>query len=253
MEHKTLGFKLTNIGAEGRTVEGIAAAFENIDGGDDMLHPGAFTKTLAERGNKVRFLWQHDRAEPIGKPFEIHEIPEGLFVKAMISDTARGRDALALLRDGAIDSMSIGYDPIAGGTDYTRHGETTVRNLREVKLWEFSLVTFPMNEAAVVTALKDTTPPDEEKAGRVISKRNGQRIMESVRGLMMLLEDAGFIEDEPEPEPETEPKSEPAPTPDEGMAQTPPREKEEAGPVEPPTFEIERTKLLEMINQLEEG
>jgi len=244
-EYKTLEFKLTNIDAEGRTVEGIAAVFGNIDLGGDIIHPGAFTKTLAERGNKVKFLWQHDRAEPIGKPVEIREGPGGLHIKAVISDTARGRDALALLRDGAIDSMSIGYDPIAGGTDYTRDGENTVRNLREIKLWEFSLVTFPMNEAAVVTGLKDAPPPDEEKAGRVISKRNGQRIMESVRGLLMLLEDAGFTEDEPEPKPES--------APDDETAQTPPREKEEAGPVKPPTLEIDRTKLLEMINQLEEG
>lgn len=146
---------MTNLDTAGRTIEGYANTFGNIDQGGDVVHPGAFSKTLAERGGAIKFLWQHNPAEPIGKPVEIREDPKGLFVKAVISDTMRGRDALALLKDGAISGLSIGYDAIKGGTDYSKTdtGET-VRNLREVKLWEFSLVTFPMNEAAGVTALK---------------------------------------------------------------------------------------------------
>lgn len=153
-EYKTLEFKLIGIDPTGRSFEGYAAAFNNVDQGADIIHPGAFTKTLAERGNKVKLLWQHDRTEPIGKPLELREDPTGLYIKAMISDTARGRDALALLRDGAIDGLSIGYEPIPGGTDFSRDGDKTIRNLREIKLYEASLVTFPMNEAAGVTALK---------------------------------------------------------------------------------------------------
>ena len=68
------------------------------------------------------------------------------------SDTQRGRDALALLKDGAIGEMSIGYDTVKGGMDYTKDAKgNTIRNLREIKLYEFSLVTFPANEQAIVT------------------------------------------------------------------------------------------------------
>jgi HK97 family phage prohead protease len=159
-EYKTVGFKVTNLDFDGRTVEGYAAVFGNIDLGGDIIHRGAFAKTLVERGSKVRFLWQHDSAEPLGKPLEMREDEQGLYIKAIISDTARGRDALALLRDNAINGMSIGYDAIPGGTDYSKAEDTGegVRNLREVRLWEFSLVTFPMNESAQVTALKTVTP-----------------------------------------------------------------------------------------------
>jgi uncharacterized protein len=154
-EYKTLEFKVTDLDWEGRTVEGYAAAFNNIDLGGDIIHPGAFAKTLVERGNKVRFLWQHDRAEPIGRPVEMHEDERGLFVKAIVSDTTRGRDALALLRDGAISGLSIGYDAIPGGTEFGKTADgKTVRNLKELRLWEFSLVSMPMNEAATVLALK---------------------------------------------------------------------------------------------------
>ncbi len=169
-ERKTLPFHLTKADIEGRTFEGYAAAFHNVDAVGDIIHPNAFAKTLVERGNKVKLLWQHDYAEPIGRPLELREDANGLFIKAVISDTARGRDALALLRDGAINEMSIGYEPISAGTDYTKMPDgQTVRNLREIKLHEVSLVTFPANERAVVTAVKSVLPfrattkaPDDE-------------------------------------------------------------------------------------------
>ena len=164
MEHKTLSFKLTNLDFQGRTLEGYAAAFGNLDQVSDIIHPGAFTKTLAERGQKIKLLWQHKLDEPIGRVAEAHEDQAGLFIKAIISDTSRGRDALALLKDGAIYEMSIGYDAVKGGTDYSKDASgATVRNLREIKLFEVSLVTFPANEMATVTALKEQQQPSEGK------------------------------------------------------------------------------------------
>jgi len=158
-EYKSFEFKLNALDPTGRTIEGYAAVFGNLDQGGDIIHPGAFAKTLAERGHKVKFLWQHDQHEPLGRVTELREDASGLFVKATISDTARGRDALALLRDGAIGGMSIGYDAVKGGTDYSQGSNgDPIRNLRELKLWELSLVTFPMNEEAGVTALKMVTP-----------------------------------------------------------------------------------------------
>ena len=112
MEYKVLPFAVSAIDGEGRTLEGYAATFGNVDLVSDMIHPGAFTKTLTERGNKVRLLWQHKTDEPIGRPIELREDAKGLFIKAIISDTARGRDVLALLKDKAVDSMSIGYEVV---------------------------------------------------------------------------------------------------------------------------------------------
>src|SRR5512139_1749898 len=175
MEHKTLSFEIKAVDFEGRTLEGFAAAFGNIDQVGDVIHPGAFRKTLAERGQKIKFLWQHDPTEPIGKLIEAHEDTGGLFVKAIISDTQRGRDALALLKDGAIGEMSIGYDTVKGGMDYSKDAKgNTVRNLREIKLYEFSLVTFPANEQAIVTSVKEQdVTPEEAKPWRAV--RNGDK------------------------------------------------------------------------------
>ena len=181
-EYKTFDFTVKDFDFEGRTVEGYAAAFGNVDLGQDLIHEGAFAKTLLERGNKVKFLWQHDQHEPLGRPIEMHEDSAGLFVKAIISDTARGRDALALLRDEAISGLSIGYDAIPGGTDYSKSDDgETVRNLRELRLWEFSLVSMPMNEAATVTALKtEEGPPEVDEL-----KERKQGLVETLRAALV--------------------------------------------------------------------
>lgn len=164
MELKTVPFEATKVDTDGRTFEGYASTWrdpsrDKPDHTGDMVILGAFKKSLAERGGKVRMLWQHDPNQPIGKWLEMREDDKGLFVKGMVSDTRLGRDALALLRDHAIDSMSIGYDALPGGTEYAKakSGET-VRLLKEVRLWEVSLVSFPADEAAKVTAIKGALP-----------------------------------------------------------------------------------------------
>lgn len=157
VEHKTVSFDVSNVDGEGRTFEAHAAVFGNVDGVGDIIHPGAFTKTITERGSKVKLLWQHKSDEPLGKIQELREDGKGLYVKAVISDTRQGRDTLALLKDGAVGEMSIGFDAQEKGTDYSENDGDTIRNLRELRLWEISLVTFPANEEAQVLALKERT------------------------------------------------------------------------------------------------
>lgn len=163
-EHKTVPFELTKVDTDGRTFEGYASTFRNPekDAPDltgDMVVSGAFKKSLAERGQKVRMLWQHDPSQPIGKFQELREDQRGLYVKGLVSDTRLGRDCLALLKDRAIDSMSIGYDAIPGGTEYVKGTDgKSIRLLKEIRLWEVSLVTFPADEQARVTAVKGVIP-----------------------------------------------------------------------------------------------
>jgi uncharacterized protein len=129
--------------------EGYASVFENVDQGMDVITRGAFTKSLDVR--KPKMLWQHDPQQPIGVWDEVMEDERGLYVKGRISsDVAKGREALGLLRMGAIDSMSIGYQTV----EASREGNGSVRRLTELKLYEISLVTFPMNELATVTDVK---------------------------------------------------------------------------------------------------
>lgn len=163
MDHKALPFELKIEPDDDGRFEGWASTFGNVDNGMDVIERGAFRKSIGS-GRKVKMLWQHDMSQPIGVWDEIEEREQGLYVKGrLLKDVAKGREAMALLRAGALDSMSIGYRTVeavseAGGR---------VRKLMEVDLFEVSLVTFPMNDLAVVTDVKSIrTIRDFEKALR---------------------------------------------------------------------------------------
>ena len=128
---------------EGAVIEGYASRFGLPDHGGDIVAKGAFAASLARlaaRGDKVRMLWQHDPAKPIGVWDEIREDATGLWVKGrLLHDVTLAREAATLIEAGAIDGLSIGYRTIRAEKD--RQGR---RVLNEVELWEVSLVTFPM-------------------------------------------------------------------------------------------------------------
>ena len=149
MELKALQFKESDVSLSDRTFKGYAATWDKDQGGD-IIAKGAFTKTIAERGNRVKVLWQH--SEPLGVPSLMREDEKGLYVEGRISKTRLGDEALELMRDGVIDQMSIGFSIPSGKSEYS--GDDDARIIREVKLFEFSPVTFPMNENAYITGVK---------------------------------------------------------------------------------------------------
>jgi HK97 family phage prohead protease len=131
--------------------EGYASVFNNIDSHDDIIEAGAFTKTIKENKNRIKILWQHDMKEPIGLPEVMEEDSKGLYVKGKISMTDTGRKALTLIQDGVITEMSIGFDIVK--KDYRKVNNKDVRVLKEIKLWEFSPVTFASNNLAKIVKL----------------------------------------------------------------------------------------------------
>lgn len=132
------------------TVTGYASVFGKVDWYDDIIKAGAFTKTLQER-SKVKVLWQHDPCAPIGVPTSMVEDGYGLLVTFDLNlDVAQGREAYALLKQKAIDGLSIGFDPVKDEMDR----DTGIRTITEVRLWEFSVVTFQAQEAAMVVDVR---------------------------------------------------------------------------------------------------
>lgn len=147
-----LELKLAQPGAglvlsEGARIEGYASVFGVPDQGGDVVLPGAYAATL-KAGRRVKMLWQHDPAEPIGIWDEIREDKTGLHVRGrLLTEVARGREAAALIGAGAIEGLSIGYRTVAAERDAKGR-----RLLAELDLWEVSLVTFPMLPEARVAA-----------------------------------------------------------------------------------------------------
>lgn len=120
-----------------------------------VIQYGAFTKTLQEKGRGVKVLWQHDTSEPIGLPTHLLETEQGLAVEAKISPTQRGKDCLQLMRDGVIDALSIGFDSIKEELIKSSDG-SQIRYIKEVRLWEFSAVTWGADSNAKITQVHST-------------------------------------------------------------------------------------------------
>lgn len=134
--------------------EGYASVFNRQDLGRDVVLPGAFRESLKARGvSGVRMLFQHDPNQPIGIWERIYEDARGLFVRGRImTEVAKGREILALMRANALDGLSIGFRAEQG----VRSKQTGVRRLRKIDLWEISIVTFPMLPDARISSVKSS-------------------------------------------------------------------------------------------------
>ncbi|WP_296761844.1 HK97 family phage prohead protease [Sediminimonas sp.] len=140
-------------------IAGYASLFGAPDQGGDVVAPGAYgasLKRLAGDGRRVKMLWQHDPTQPIGIWDEVREDARGLYVRGRILDSVeKGREAAALIAAGAIEGLSIGYRTLRAA-----RGDDGRRLLKELELWEVSLVTFPMLSSARVAAKGDALAID---------------------------------------------------------------------------------------------
>lgn len=129
--------------------EGWAAVFGNVDQGGDRIEAGAFAKTLKKGAGAVRLLWNHDPDHPIGVWDALEEKDKGLFGRGrFVMEVAKAKEVHALAKAGAIGGLSVGYRTVKSTMD------GNVRVLKELELWEVSLVTFPMNLQGKITAVK---------------------------------------------------------------------------------------------------
>lgn len=147
-------FEIKSIGEDG-TFSGYGAVFGNVDFWGDVIAPGAFAKTLAAFAAKnamPAMLWQHDSDHPIGVWTDMREDSKGLYVEGrlLIADVSKAKEAHALLKARGISGMSIGYYASVWEWDDNKD----IRTLKEIDLWEISLVTFPANDQAQVVDVK---------------------------------------------------------------------------------------------------
>ena len=128
--------------------EGLLSVYNVVDLGKDLVEPGAFTKTIQEHGAEVPLLWQHKTDTPVGK-LTLVDGPDALRVKGqLLMQLPEAQKAYLLIKSGIVKGLSIGYDTVKDAMD------GTVRRLKELRLWEGSIVTFPMLPQALITAVK---------------------------------------------------------------------------------------------------
>lgn len=159
-----LEVKFADDGAPDGSFEGYGAVFGNLDAYGDVIQKGAFKDSLKDWGKSKRLppmLVQHGGwmmtdmdALPIGKWEAMSEDDTGLHVKGRLInlDTERGKSIYGAMKEGVLDGMSIGYraKEFALGTK----PEEPRRTLKKIDIVELSVVTFPANGAARVSAVK---------------------------------------------------------------------------------------------------
>ena len=169
-EIKLLAEPIAAITEEG-VFEGYASLFGQADLGKDTVVRGAFAASLNRRGaGGVRMLWQHDAGEPIGRWLAVDEDARGLRVRGKLNlAVERARDIHALMREGAVDGLSIGFRVERARAERP----TGLRRLEKLDLWEISVVTFPMLPDARVETVKHAAPKlaacIRRAAGRMLS------------------------------------------------------------------------------------
>lgn len=157
MERMALSFAIHESDLEAGTFGGLAAAFNTmIDTWvPTRIKAGAFAKTLADNAQKarVKILYQHNYDWPIGIPVTMEENSDGLLVKGKISQTQQGKDVIMLMKDKVLTEMSIGFDPIRHEMVDEGIAVGQVRHITEIRLWEFSPVTFGANPDAKINSV----------------------------------------------------------------------------------------------------
>ncbi len=148
-------------GTEG-IFEGYAIVWDTLDAHGTRFRKGCCTKTLNERASMIKILDNHNMDAAIGKPLLMEERDIGLFVRGQLTAGVQRADEMRLKIDAeVIDTLSIGFKTIM---DKPVAGSTSMRDVTEIKLYEFSPVTFPSNEAAKITDFRseDFVSPDNE-------------------------------------------------------------------------------------------
>ncbi len=171
---KFANLTLHGIAGDG-TFSGYASVFGEVDLGKDTIERGAFHNSLAARGAAgVRMLYQHDPAEPIGAWRLIREDARGLYVEGVLTPgVARAREVHALMKNGGLDGLSIGFQTVKARTD----ARTGVRRILEADLWEISVVTFPMLPSARISNVKNARWFRDKETELVRTMRRAARMM----------------------------------------------------------------------------
>lgn len=160
-------------GAEG-VFEGYASRFGEPDSFGDTIKPGAFRKTIKEnksQGGPAMYL-AHDPSEPIGVWDELAEDDNGLKVRGRLADTAKGRDALTLMKMKALTGLSIGFR-----ARQTERGPNGGRVLTDVEIVEISLTAAPAARKARIVSVRS-----DAVAGLEAFTRAAREAASAIRG-----------------------------------------------------------------------
>ncbi len=155
MKFKGLKLKVEDI--DGRGIKAYWSSFGNIDKGGDMIDSTAFNKTIKERGvggtNEIKFLYEHDKSIPLGAVKALEVDSFGLLATCEFLEKGFAPQAIEMVEKGVLNQSSIGYDVMDYAFQDTPEGKRYTL-LKQIKLYEGSLVLWGMNPLTPIVDLK---------------------------------------------------------------------------------------------------
>jgi HK97 family phage prohead protease len=220
-----------------------ASVFGNVDSYGDVVMPGAFANDIArweKSGNLIPLLFGHNMSDPdynIGSVVKAEEDSVGLKVTAQLDlENPKAKQVYRLIKGRRIDQMSFAYDVIVGA-HAERFGED-VYELRDLKLYEVSVVTVGANQETEILAVKQAADLADRmsasiKAGRVLSAKNESEIRgahEALTRVLSVLDSTNDEQKASEPGPSCQANDDVEVKSDEGNADTSEESPREATP-----------------------
>lgn len=146
-------------GSEEVIATGYLAAFGNIDSHKDIIHKGAFAKSINERGpeadtpRKLAFLYSHMMHIPIGRFLKLEELEKGLYYEAAMDNIPFVKNTIEpQLKSGTLNNHSIGYNYVWDKGEYDEDKDAF--HWYELETFEGSLLTLGSNELTPFTGFK---------------------------------------------------------------------------------------------------
>ena len=165
---KAISMKMEDIDEGNRIVKGYLSSFDTLDSDSDIIRKGAFAKSINERGvnaknnRRIAHLRNHDWEQQIGLFTELGEDTKGLYFVSQLGRSTKGTDALLDYQDGILREHSIGFNYVKGKIEKIEDKDNgDFFEIKEVKLWEGSGVTFGANEFCPVISA-DKSVEDSE-------------------------------------------------------------------------------------------
>lgn len=144
---------------DSRTIDGLAVPYER----ETKLGTGYYETIAADAYQpdggvgQIKLLWRHGEVIGVGTATSG---PDGVTIHARLSQTSAGDDAYQLVKDCAVDSLSIGFIPLEYEETWDDDDNLHVRQ-KLIDIKEVSLVPWPAYDEAKVTKVREQTQKKE--------------------------------------------------------------------------------------------
>lgn len=177
--HADLDLIIAETGDENRParIAGIAVPWDvvaTVSGGQRVKFlRGAFDLTQ----KPAKLLENHDMSQLRGVVNALADSDAGLEFEATLADTRASKDAVALLKAGAYDSVSVGANPVQ-----FKYDKAGVMVVAKAQLIELSLVAVPAFSEAVITEIAASADPEDvEENTQPIDTPQEDKVSEEIK------------------------------------------------------------------------